>query len=144
MNIENYYQLVERCISSLGVDPTTCRGKETGQWTLRKGSANVWVDVWYSEKETRSYVQVMSPVMEIKTTDTTAFYKELLEINDKLYGCAFTIYNNWVWLKVIRETDGLEDNEFMAMLNRIGNYADQYDNYLIDKYNAVEAGTAPH
>jgi hypothetical protein len=146
MNLEIYYKMVEKCISSLGVDPLICRGKEAGQWTLKKGSSTVWIDIWYIEKEKRSYIQIMSPVMEVKTTQTEAFYKELLEINDKLFGCGFTLYQNTAWLKSIRETDGLDENELLNMFNRVGNYADQYDDYLKSKYNPASVGAMapPH
>lgn len=140
MSIETYYGIVESCISSLGVDPALCRGEKPGQWSLTKGSAKVWINVWHIEREGREYIQVMCPLMQDITADKAAFYKELLEINDKLFGVAFTYYDNWVWLKVIRECDGLDQNECMAMINRIGVYADQYDDYLIGKYNSQTAG----
>jgi hypothetical protein len=138
-SIEHYYNIVENCIRNLGVDPALCRGENAGQWSLKKGSASVWIDVWHIEREGRAYCQVMCPVMEINTPDKEAFFRELLEINYKLFGCAFTIYNNWTWLKVIRECDGMDENETAAMINRIGVYSDQYDDYLIGKYNAANA-----
>jgi len=159
-NMENtpdltpYYQLVENVITKLGVDPSICRSKDgngeikAGQWNMLRGSAKVWIDLWYIEKEKRAYYQVMSPVMQIPENNKAALFQELLEINDKLYGVAFTIYNNWVWLKVIREVDGMDENEAFAMLTRIGNYADQYDDHLIGKYGEESgddnpAGPAP-
>lgn len=140
MSIENYYNIVENCIRNLGVDPALCRGENPGQWSLVKGSAKVWIDVWYIENEKREYIQVMCPVMEVNTSNPQDLYKELLEINDKLFGCAFTIYNNWVWLKVIRECAGIDEAEASAMILRIGNYSDQYDDYLIGKYSTASAG----
>ncbi|MBX7094501.1 MAG: YbjN domain-containing protein [Flavobacteriales bacterium] len=140
MSIENYYNIVENCIRNLGVDPALCRGENPGQWSLVKGSAKVWIDVWYIEREQREYIQVMCPVMEVNTSNPQDLYKELLEINDKLFGCAFTIYNNWVWLKVIRECAGIDEAETSAMILRIGNYSDQYDDYLIGKYSTASAG----
>ena len=130
------FDLVEACIKDLGVDPAICRGEKPGQWSLVKGSAKVWIDCWYIEREARAYFQVMSPVMKIPTDalKRSALYEELLTINDKLFAVAFTIYNNWVWLKVIRETDGMDQKEAFALLTRIGNYADQYDDDLIAKF----------
>ena len=71
------------------------------------------------------------------------FFQELLELNDKLFGVAFGIYNGWTWLKVIREVDGMDENEAFAMLTRIGNYADQYDDYLINKYGGGSSSAQP-
>ncbi len=136
-----YFLMVEDIISTLGVDPALCRGQNPGQYSLMLGSARVWIDVWYIESEKRSYFQAMSPVMRLPIASSEhAFFKELLEINDKLYGVAFTIYNGWAWLKHIRETDALDRSEAEAMINRIGVYADQYDDYLKGKYGEAPIG----
>lgn len=139
--IEKYYQMVETCITNLGIDPSVCRGEKAGQWSLMKGSAKVWIDVWHIERENRPYFQVMSPVMALPpNTSNEELYKELLEINDKLFGVAFSLYNGWIWLKVIRECDGMDENEAAAMINRIGIYADQYDDHLVAKYSPEGSG----
>jgi len=135
-NLNHFYTIIERSISNLGVDPLKCRGKNPGSWTLKKGSVQVWVDIWYIEREKRSYFQVMSPVMKIPTEKKTELFLELLQINDRLFGVAFTLYKDNVWLKHIRETENLDESEIMNTLHRVGNYADQYDDVLKQKYNA--------
>lgn len=139
-DLQPLYNIVESCIADLGIDPATARAASPGQWSLIKGSAKVWVDLWYIEAEKRAYYQVMSPVMTIPATNQAALYQELLEINDKLFAVAFTIYNGWVWLKTIRECDNMDKAEAFAQLTRIGNYADQYDDHLIAKYGAPGGG----
>jgi len=129
-----YYQMIESVISSLGVDPATCRGQKPGEWNLQKGSATIWVDIMWLEKEQRAYYQVMSPVCQLPKGDLTHFYQELLEINHGLYGVAFVKYETWVYIKMIREVEGLDAAEAGAMLNRVGNYADHYDDILKQKY----------
>jgi hypothetical protein len=135
IDINYYYQMVENFIASIGVDPSQCRGNTPGQWSLYRGSALVYVDLWHIEKENRAYIQCMSPVMPLPEMSLQgALFQELLEINDKLYGVGFTLYNGHIWLKHIREVDGLDANEAAAIMNRIGIYADQYDDYLKQKY----------
>ena len=133
-DLQKYFNIVEGCITKLGVEPSSCRGEKPGQWSLKKGSVNVWIDVFHLEKEKRAYFQVMSQVMNVPPTNKEALFEELLSINDRLFGVAFTIYKNIVWLKVIREVQGLDEDEAFAMITRIGNYADQYDDELIAKY----------
>jgi hypothetical protein len=134
-DLSHYNNMIEDIIRALGVDPALCRGQNSGQYSLMLGSARVWIDVWYIESQGRSYFQAMSPVMRLPVPQVQlAYFQELLEINDKLYGVAFTVYNGWAWLKHIRETDGLDRSEAEAMVNRIGVYADQYDDYLKSKY----------
>lgn len=127
-----YYQMIEDCIRQLGVQPENCRGERPGQYNLNKGSASVWID--FFESESRGYYQVVSPVMPVPDRNAETLYKDLLQINDSLYGVAFSLYNNWVWLKVIREVDGMDSAEALAMLLRVGNYADHYDDYLRQRY----------
>lgn len=127
--------MVESFLAGLGVDPAQCRGENAGQWSLFRGSARVYIDVWHIEAEGRAYIQCMAPVMPLPELPLQhAFFQELLEINDKIFGVGFSLYNGWAWLKHIREVDGLDGAEAAAIMNRIGVYADQYDDYLKQKY----------
>ncbi len=133
-NIEHYYQIIENCIKRLGVYPAICRGEKSGQWDLKKGSASVWIDVWKKENEDYGYMQIMAPISEIPANNKEAFYQEVLEINHDLYCVGMTKHENWIYIKIIRELEDLSEEEAFAMFNRIGNYADQYDDHFKDKY----------
>lgn len=136
MELQPYYEVVEGCINDLGVNPVDCRGEKPGQWTLRKGSATVWIDLWNIPQEERAYYQVMSPIFAIPQDAEMRnnLFAELLSINDRLYGVAFTTFKEGIFIKVIREADGMDATEAQAMLLRVGNYADQYRKELADKY----------
>ena len=125
---------MENCIKRLGVDPAICRGEKPGQWDLKKGSASVWIDVWKKENEDYGYMQIMAPISEVPKTNTEAFYQEVLEINHDLYGVGMTKFKDWIYIKIIRELEDLSEDEAFAMFNRIGNYADDYDDHFKDKY----------
>jgi len=133
-DLQQYFAMVERVITGFGVDPAVCRGDKPGMWRLYKGSAEVWIDIWHVEREERAYFQAMSPVMPVPTQNREAFYKELLELSDQMYGVAFTIYKDWAYIKVIREVNKLDQDEIEATLNRVGIYADDYDDMLKTKY----------
>ncbi|MBN2727666.1 MAG: YbjN domain-containing protein [Bacteroidales bacterium] len=132
--IEHYYQMVETIISKLGVDPAICRGEEPGEWNLKKGSSNVWVNVWKVQDQDYGYIQVMGPITQIPVENRDIFMTEVLEINHTLYGVAFSKYKEWLYIRAIRELDGLDEHEANSMFTRIGNYADEYDNYFKNKY----------
>lgn len=135
--LENGIALVESAIAKTGVDPVACRGQKAGQYSMVQGSAQIWIDVFYSERENSCYFQVMSPIMPLSgVINSAALYEELLTINDTLYNVAFTLYNNFVWLKTIREVKGLDADEIIAQIKRIGTYGDQYDDMLKQKYTA--------
>lgn len=133
-DLSHYYTIIEECIQRLGVDPAVCRGEQPGQWNLTQGSANVWIDLWHIELQGRAYYQVMSPVMQLPARGLEEFLQELLSLNDKLFGVAFSLYQGMIWLKTIREARGMDVDEAMNILTRIATYADMYDDYLIDKY----------
>ena len=61
-------------------------------------------------------------------------------INDRLFGVGFTLYRETVWLKHIRETENLQESEIMNTVSRVGNYAEQYEEVLKQKYSAERAG----
>jgi hypothetical protein len=126
-DLKPYFTLVEDVIKELGVDPITCRSEEEGQWNLQKGNLPVWIDVFYDETNKESYIQVMSPITEIPTTNREAFLEEVLDIAHDLFGVAFTKYENWLYVKSIRELEGLDKSEFRATMQRIGSYSEDYE-----------------
>jgi len=134
-NLKYYYDIIENCIHRLGVDPVSCRSKDTeGHWSLKRGDITVWIDVWFIEREERAYFQVVAPIMETPTDRATQFYEDLLRLNDQLFGVAFTLYNHWTCLKVIREVNGLDMGEAYNMITRVGNYGIEYLKKLSKKY----------
>lgn len=144
-HINHYFDMVEDVIRDLGVDPATCRAEKPGTWNLRLGSASVWVDVWQSKDQNGNlvdggYLQIMAPICEVPEVNQAAFTKELLEINHRLYGVGFTIFEKWSYIKAIRELEELDKSEVRATFDRVGIYADDYDDMLKAKYWPVEGG----
>ncbi len=135
-DINYYYTMVENVIRDLGVDPSMCKEEKSGQWSLKKGSASVWIDVWATEGDNSflGYIQIMAPVVEIPVSNRETFFREILDINHKLYGVGMTAYGDWIYIKTVRELDGLDQAEAAAMFNRVGGYADDYDDLLKEKY----------
>jgi hypothetical protein len=141
LNLEPYYTLVEDCIKSFGLQPEDCRTQKQGQWDLRKGSAQVWIDVFLSRQNNDyGYLQIMSPIIKLPEARREEFYREMLELNHSLYGVGFTVNKEWVYIKGIRELEGLSLEEAAAMLNRVGTYADEYDDLFKKKYDSDNLG----
>lgn len=137
--------MVERVITELGVDPKLCRGQAAGQWNMTLGSANVWIDVFQNKDQNGAlldsgYLQIMAPIMNIPDTRKEELFHELLTINHKLYGVGFTVFETGVYIKSIRELDGLDQSEVMNTFKRIGHYADDYDDILKAKYWPATGG----
>lgn len=133
-NLNYYYNVIENAIAKIGLDPQVARQKQAGQWTITKGKIPVWIYVFYRQQEKRIYFQVVAPVMKMPGTQKGAIAQELLELNNQLFGVAFCTSKGQVFIKTIREAEGLDNNEALSMIMRVGNYADQYDNVLKQKY----------
>lgn len=143
--IQHYYNLVEDVLKDYNIDPSTCRGPQPGQWNLKRGSANVWVDVFQSKDAQGNltnygYLQVLAPVCEVPVNNQHLFTKELLEANHLLYGVSFTIYMEKAYIKTIRELEGLDKSEVRTAFDRVGIYADEWDDKLRAKYFAFSGG----
>lgn len=139
-NINVYYEMFENVINSFGIDPVSCRGEQEGQWNLQKGSAPVWVDIYSVDNGTYGYIQIMSPIYELPEVGYEEILTEALEVNHNLFGCGITKFNNWLYVKGIRELEDLSEKEIIAMINRIGNYADQYDDHFKNKFSLQGGG----
>jgi hypothetical protein len=131
-----YYQIVEDGINQLGVDATEARGEKDGEWNLKRGTASVWIDLWYIEEEQGAYFQVMSPIMTLPEDEANrnSLALELLKLNNTLFGVAFVVHEDGVYLKNIREVEELDPSEVVYMIGRCGNYGDSYNDELVKKF----------
>jgi hypothetical protein len=143
--IQHYYNMFEQVLVEYKIDPTTARGQAPGQWNLKLGSASVWVDVFQSKDadgnlQQYGYLQVLAPVCDVPVSNQHLFTKELLEINHQLYGVAFTIFREKAYIKSIRELQGLDISEIKSTLDRVGIYANDWDDKLKAKYGIFPDG----
>ena len=138
--LTDYYKIVEEVIKGLGVDPVECRGMddddivEDGQWNLSKGNASIWIDVFYDETNKENYFQVFCPVIEVPNGKMGEAATDALEIGHILFGIGFTRVDNWLYLKHIRELTDLSKNEIANIIDRIGVYGEEYEEYFREKY----------
>jgi hypothetical protein len=143
--IQYYYNLVEEVLSDYKIDPSTARGQNQGQWNLKLGSANIWVDVFLTKDAQGNptqygYMQVLAYVCDVPVNNQQLFTKELLEVNHQLYGVAFTIFQEKAYIKSIRELEGLDKSEIRAIFDRVGIYANDWDDKLKSKYFGFSGG----
>lgn len=135
-SLQPYYEIVESAIHDLGVNAEEARGENDGEWNLKRGTASVWIDLWYIESEEGAYFQVMAPVMTLPEDEDNQnkLAHELLKINYTLYGVTFAIHEDGVYLRNIREVEELDKSEVIYMIGRCGNYADNYNDELVKKF----------
>ena len=147
INLNFYYRTVESAIAKLGLDPQKARTQNAGKWTITKGEIPVWIDIVYLQNENRVYFQVAAPVFNMTPANQASLALDLLETNNKLFGVAFCSNREKVFIKTLREAEGLDMNEAYAMILRVGNYAAEYRQNLLKKYSGqapAENRNMPH
>lgn len=133
MDLTPYYDMVEACIQDFGVDVAQTRGDKPGQWDLYKGSAHVMIDIFKMDNGW-AYFQCLAPIVKIPEDNKIEFYEEILEKNHQLFGVGMTKFKDWVYIKTIREIEGIDKSEINAQIKRIGNYSDELDDFYKNKY----------
>jgi hypothetical protein len=135
MKLPEITQLVENSIAALKVDVAASRGAKEGQWSLKIKDSTVWIDVFnFPSNPDKYYFQVMSPLCAVTDKNKEAFFQDLLEINYALYGCSLCKKENWIYVLVLREAEGLDQSEVDASIDRVGIYSSDYYSKLSFKY----------
>lgn len=128
-----YYQMIEKIISKIGLSPDECR-QDTGRWAFYRGSALVIVDIFHSAPNNENYMLISSPVVKVPTKNVEQFYRRILEINHFMYQASFSAKDGQAFLRILRECRGLDEAEIEAMVQRVGYYADEYDDILKQEF----------
>jgi len=131
-DIQPYVNIINEVITELGVNPDEVHDKAKNTWSLYKGSAQVIIELF--KIENNWYVDVRSPVCAIPTVNVLPFYRKLLELNHWNIGIKFSVDQDWTWLSVNRELEGMNKEEMTANLNRVGNMADEWDDKLREEF----------
>ncbi len=137
--LENYRELIEDILGDLGIDPQEnleeAQDQKRYSWCVRRGSANVFIELFSENQE--SYFMVDCPILRLPPEDKlAAFYRRLLEINDKLVEAGLVARGDEIHLVGIRPLRGLDAEEASGMLDRISSWADTLDNQLAEEFGA--------
>lgn len=124
IDFAQYQYIVEKAITRLGVNPNKCLIK-LSNWQLKKG--NVKINVSFFEYQGQVFFKAEALINDIPKIETLHFYKKLLKYNAEFNGLSFNIHEGKVYLKSVREVRGLDENEALSMITKVGNYADKFD-----------------
>jgi hypothetical protein len=135
-DLNKYYIIVEEGIRQAGVDPELCRSNSEGQWNLKRGNTELWVDLWYVEEENHTYFQVMTPLVSLPDENKEVFYRELLDLNYQMISACFVTYKDGVYIKITKEAETLSPEELVLCLSRVGYYGEVFEEGFIRKFQA--------
>ncbi|MGQ9707156.1 MAG: YbjN domain-containing protein [bacterium] len=131
-DLQKYVNLVNEIITELGVNPDEVFDKEKNMWYLRKGDADVYIELFNIEDNW--YVDIRSPIYQVPTANTQSFYLKLLELNHYNIAVKFSVDQGWAWLSVNRELEGISKEELSANLWRVGNMADDWNDKFKEEF----------
>jgi hypothetical protein len=126
-----YQYLIDKAIKRLGLNPEKCY-QENYNWHLQSGSVILDLSVFLFDG--RHYFKVEAEIIAVPTENLTEFYETLLYYNHDFNGFAFLIHDQKVYLKSVRELQGMDENEAFAIITKVGNYADKFDGKLKEKF----------
>jgi hypothetical protein len=139
MNTAALYDIIEKGILKMGVEPETARGQNAGQWEFIKGSASITVGLLQNDRFPNGYFYVTSVLMselDVPSTKKEAFYRTLLEINTTLVNMQLTVSEGLVLLMSNRDALGLDEIEVAIAINELSFYADELDDKLKDRFGS--------
>lgn len=130
-----YYFIVENALRELGIDPVQCKGEIPGQWNLAFGDLIVGIDLWeVPEQDNKLVFQVQVPIVTIPDDRKEEFYRTLLEVNYIMYGVSFSVVDQSVYLKTMREANELKHSDVVNAIHFCGHYAEHYQKELFDRF----------
>jgi hypothetical protein len=142
-NLRVCIQMVEDAITALGHVPDDSRidsPDDLPAWRVQKGSAAVYVQLGISGES--NVLRVTAPVLKMAPdVNEPRLFRRLLELNgSKVAGAAFGIRDDHVVLVAERTTIDLDPSEVMDIIKRVEDFADHYDDVLVDEFGGRRAG----
>lgn len=132
--LDHYAAIVDDILRAIKVEPAQARlNTEQGYgWTFRRGSAVI--EIYISEQDSRGYLQVLSPIVHLPSTNLIALYRRLLELNLQLTNASLGVFYDVIYVFNERPLDGLDANETNDIISLVATYADDLDNKLVSEF----------
>ena len=144
-NLRSCVTMVEEVLQSLGHKPDQSRvpGRERWPgWKVQKGSASVYILM--DGRGSENFLRIVAPVMHLDgQVDRGKLFQRILELNHgEVYGAAFALdkERDLVVLVCERSTVDLDRSEVLDLVRRVEEYADKYDDVLVDEFGGKKAG----
>lgn len=122
--------IMEEAIAQLGIKPEETRGETPGTWLLQKGEAKIIIELLTTDGKSASLVQISAPLVPWPSTNQQKVAVELLKKNHQLIDAGYSIFENTIFLRISRETAGLDVIEAIQMIAKMGHYAEELDEWL--------------
>lgn len=123
--------MIERILERLGKNPRLA-ARGVNSWEFQEGSASI--SVTYNQN---SFIVGDATLCRLPNTGVSAIYQFLLRENYNSEGLIFSINNQDIILSTITYDEYFTEEIGEAMIRRIAQRADYYDNVLIEQFGAL-------
>ncbi|MES2554953.1 MAG: YbjN domain-containing protein [Bacteroidota bacterium] len=135
MNAEKATDLIENHLKGLNLDPTLCRGDESGKWSMRVGDAIVWINVFNSPIDSDDwFMQVSSPLFKMPEKNTEAICIDLLELGSNMYTCGMVKRDNWFYILSLQPLNELMPSTIAFIIDKVAFYRNDFFGKMDFKY----------
>ncbi len=125
-------KLLEEILESLDINVTLSRRSQSS-WRIDKGSARI--DINYYEN---GIIIGDAKLCAIPKNNIDKVYDYLLEQNNELSYLQFSINENSIYLSYLIVDSSLTKEEGKTAIQRLLNFANKYDDILINKFGAIK------
>ena len=132
--IAHYLRVIEEAISKMGIDPAAVRTPRPAVWQIEKGSARVRIEIFQLAENGPFGFNVMSPIFNVSESAPSHVYGELLQINHKILGAGFSLFDDIIYLRSTRMLEGMDANEAVQIIGMVAGAADHYDDLLKERF----------
>lgn len=125
-------KLLEEILDSLDIDVTLAR-RSQASWRVDQGSARIEINYYEN-----GVIIGDSKLCVIPRENISAIYDYLLEENKKLSYLRFSINENFIYLSYLIIDSSLTLKEGKSAFQRLFKRANEYDDILINRFNAIK------
>ena len=142
--IEFVKAYINRLCKDIGTSAGAIYNPKTTAWYFSRGSSTIEVfltGLETDEKTERTFIRCIAPVLIIPedAQKKLAVFQKALELNTRHMGIKLSLIPEKGLICVIAERDieGMDYDEFISLINDIGYWADQLDDYLAGHFGKL-------
>lgn len=128
---------IKQLCTEIGTNADDIYDAKTGSWYFTRGSVSLelfMTSYETADKRVRTFVRVFSPIYPIPQDpqDKADLFQGALEANAQYMGVKLSTIASKGYLYAVaeRDIDGMDYEEFTLLINDVGYWADQLDDYL--------------
>ena len=132
----DFRQLISGLLTKKGLNPAQIYRPDAGLWVIPAQPAPVVLRLLRegNEAEPVDTIETMMRLAPLPAKNLLAFYRYLLESNQKMNNAAFCLSGDSVFLRAGRRLEGLDESELDDMISSLVEAAEDYFAPLLEQF----------